>query len=703
MGSCLQTSPWMGHQHRPIEACVKANRLGQLGIPAGVIGIIVMMVVPLPTFLLDLLLATNITGALIVLLVSMFVKKPLDFAAFPSLLLIATLFRLALNISVTRLVLLHGFAGNVVESFGHFVVGGSLVVGMVIFLILIIIQFVVITNGAGRVAEVGARFTLDAMPGKQMAIDADLNAGLIDEHQARTRRMEIAAEADFYGAMDGASKFVKGDAIAAIIITLVNLLGGLAVGILQRHLSVGDAVSTYSLLSIGDGLVSQIPALLLSVSTGLIVTRAATDGDMGSDVMRQILAQRQALRIGGAAVLALALIPGLPKVPFFVLGSTVLITGMRMKEEKPTPAADADAVQAAHVPAPDSPEALAHDMRVEPLELELAFDLVDLVDNSRGGELLDRVRALRRKLALELGVIIPMVRTRDNLDLPPGKYAIRLNGVETARGEAPPGSVLAIGDNLANLPGTATREPVFGLPGKWVPHELRQQAEMAGATVVDRASVITTHLAEVVRNHASKLLSREDVKMLTELLRRTNPIVVEELTPALLQLGDIQRTLQGLLDEQVPIRDLTRIFEAMSQRARQSTDPEGLIEAARSTLGAAIAAPYAQDGRLSVITLEPLLEQRILEKLRVGDQGSFLSLDAEDAEHIVVETNRLAERAEQLGNVPVLACMAQLRPSVHRLVKTANPRLPVLAYAELGGQLQLETVGTVTVARAHAA
>jgi flagellar biosynthesis protein FlhA len=637
------------------------------------------------------------------LLVSMFVKKPLDFAAFPSLLLIATLFRLALNISVTRLVLLHGYAGSVVESFGHFVVGGSLIVGMVIFLILIIIQFVVITNGAGRVAEVGARFTLDAMPGKQMAIDADLNAGLIDEHQARARRMEIAAEADFYGAMDGASKFVKGDAIAAIIITLVNLLGGLAVGILQRHLSIGDAVSTYSLLSIGDGLVSQIPALLLSVSTGLIVTRAATEGDMGTDVMRQILAQRQALRIGGAAVLALALIPGLPKLPFFVLGTTVLVTGLRLKETKPAETPEAVAASAALAPAPDSAEALHNDMRVEPLELELAFDLVDLVDSARGGELLDRVRALRRKLALDLGVIIPMVRTRDNLDLPPGKYAIRLNGVETARGEAPPGSVLAIGDNLANLPGTATREPVFGLPGKWVPHELRQQAEMAGATVVDRASVITTHLAEVVRTHASKLLSREDVKMLTELVRRTDPIVVEELTPALLQLGDIQRTLQGLLDEQVPIRDLTRIFEAMSQRARQTTEPEGLVEAARTTLGPAIAAPYAQDGRLSVITLEPLLEQRILEKLKIGDHGSFLALDAEDAEHIVVETNRLAERAEQLGNTPVLACMAQLRPSLHRLVKTANPRLPVLAYAELGGQLQLETVGTVTATRAHAA
>ena len=681
---------------------MRATRLGQLGVPAGVIAIIVMMVVPLPTVLLDMLLAANITGALLVLLVSMFVKRPLDFAAFPSLLLIATLFRLALNISVTRLVLLHGYAGKVVQSFGHFVVGGSLIVGLVIFLILIIIQFVVITNGAGRVAEVGARFTLDAMPGKQMAIDADLNAGLIDEHEARRRRTEVTAEADFYGAMDGASKFVKGDAIAAIVITLVNLIGGLGVGIMQRHMSAGDAVSTYSLLSIGDGLVSQIPALLLSVSTGLIVTRAATEGDMGTDVIRQITAQRQAVRIGGVAVLALALIPGLPKLPFLVLGGTVLMIGMRLKDAEPAKEA-ANQPELTAGPAPDSAEALVNEMRVEPLELELAFDLVDLVDASAGGELLERVRALRRKLAIELGMVIPMVRTRDNLDLPPGSYAIRLNGVEIARGEAPPGAVLAIGDNLANLPGTATTEPVFGLPGKWLPHELRQQAELAGATVVDRASVITTHLAEVVRNNAARLLSREDVKTLTDLIRRSDPIVVEELTPTLLQLGDVQRVLQGLLEEQVAIRDLVRIFEALSQRARQSTDPEGLVEAARATLGAAISAQYAQDGRLAVITLDPLLEQRVIERLRAGEQGSFLALDAEDAEHIVMETNRLAERAEQLGNVPVLACMAQLRPALRRLIKTASPRLPVLAYAELGSQFQLETVGTVSAARANAA
>jgi flagellar biosynthesis protein FlhA len=535
-----------------------------------------------------------------------------------------------------------------------------------------------------------------------MAIDADLNAGLIDEHEARRRRNEIAAEADFYGAMDGASKFVKGDAIAAIVITVVNLVGGLGVGIMQRHMSAGDAVSTYSLLSVGDGLVSQIPALLLSVSTGLIVTRAATDQDMGTDVLRQITAQRQAIRIGGVAVMVLALIPGLPKLPFLLLGGAALAAGLRLKDPEPA-AAQHNTAPTPALPAPDSPEALVAEMRVEPLGLELAFDLVDLVDTSTGGELLERMRALRRKLALELGMVIPMVRTRDNLDLPPGSYAIRVNGVQVAHGAAPPGTVLAIGENLTNLPGTATTEPVFGLPGKWLPHELRQQAEMSGATVVDRASVITTHLAEVVRNHAAKLLSREDVKTLTDLVRRSDPVVVEELTPALLQLGDVQRVLQGLLDEQVPIRDLVRIFEAMSQRARQSTDPEGLVEAVRATLGAAISAPYAQDGRLAVITLDPLLEQRTLERLRASENGTFLALDAEDAEHLAAEANRLAQRAEQLGNTPVLACMAQLRPALRRLIRAASPNLPVLAYGELGSQLQLETVGTVTATRAHAA
>src|SRR6476661_7471964 len=406
------------------------NHIGQIGIPAAIVGIVVMMVVPLPSVLLDLLLAVNLTGSVLILLVALRVQKPLDFAVFPSLLLVATLFRLALNVSAARLVLLDGFAGKVIDAFGHIVVGGSIVVGLVIFVILIVIQFVVITNGAGRVAEVAARFTLDAMPGKQMAIDADLNSGLIDEDEARRRRQEVSQEADFYGAMDGASKFVKGDAIAAIVITVVNLLGGFIVGVGQRHQSMGEAISTYSLLSVGDGLVSQIPALLISISTGLIVTRATTERDMGSDLLHQFGQQRRALQVAGSAILFLALIPGLPKLPFMLVGGSVLLIAQRLPKQptgEPTPAETEAAAAAAAGPSPDSPEAIANDMRVEPLELELAYDLIDLVDSSVGGDLLDRVKALRRKLALELGIVIPLVRTRDNLDLPPRTYAIKLH------------------------------------------------------------------------------------------------------------------------------------------------------------------------------------------------------------------------------------------------------------------------------------
>ena len=678
-----------------------SKRLSQVGVPLGVVAIVVMMVVPLPTLLLDLLIAANITGSVLILLMSMFVTRPLDFSVFPALLLVATLFRLALNISATRLVLLHGDAGKVIDAFGSFVVGGSLVVGLVIFLILVVIQFLVITKGAERVAEVGARFTLDAMPGKQMAIDADLNAGLIDEHEARRRRTDVAAEADFYGAMDGASKFVKGDAIAAIIITLVNLLGGFVVGMLQRGMSPGEAIHEYSLLSIGDGLVSQIPALLLSVATGLIVTRATTDADMGSDLLQQVRGQRQALRLGGIGVLGLCLIPGLPKFPFLLVGGGVLLAASRLEPPAEAPGPDTPALPAG--PAPDSPEALAEDMRVDALCLELAPDLIDLVDGSAGGDLLDRVRALRRKVALDLGLVIPPVRTRDNLELALSTYCVKVGGVVVARGEAPAGAVLAIGDDLDALPGRATREPVFGLPGRWVPAELRHQAELAGATVVDRTSVVTTHLAEVVREHASRLLGREDVRALVDALKRSSPVVVEELTPAALSLGEVQRVLQALLDEQVSIRDLARIFEALSLKARAGSDVEGLVEAARAALGPAVAAPYAAEDTLHVITLEPSLEQSLFESLRGGEAGTTLLLDADRAERLATEVAALAADGERRGVSPVLVCSPQLRPALHRLVRLTVPRLPVLAYGEIGSQLSIETVGMVNLAHASAA
>ena len=685
---------------------MRSSRIGQIGIPAAIISIVVMMIVPLPSMVLDLLIAVNITGAVLILLVSLSVTRPLDFAVFPSLLLIATMFRLALNVSATRLVLLDGFAGKVIEAFGHFVVGGSIVVGLVIFVILVVIQFVVITNGAGRVAEVAARFTLDAMPGKQMAIDADLNSGLIDEDEARRRRHEVSAEADFYGAMDGASKFVKGDAIAAIVITVVNLFGGFFIGVVQRHESMSDAIATYSLLSVGDGLVSQIPALLISISTGLIVTRATTERDMGSDLLHQFGQQRRAVQMAGAAVLFLAIIPGLPKLPFVLVGGAMMLIAQRLprQDQGDTSKAEAAAAAAAAAEPPiDTPESIAREMRVEPLELQLAYDLIDLVDSSTGGDLLDRVRALRRKLALELGIVIPLVRTRDNLDLPPKTYAIRLHGVEVARGEAPAGMLLVIGDDLASLPGTLTREPVFGLEAKWVPVELRRHVGLSGATLVDRSSVVTTHLAEIVRSHAHQLLGREDVKTLIDMTKASHPVVVDELTPAPLSLGEVQRCLQSLLSERVCIRDLIRIFEAMSTRARSSQDPDGLLEAARVALGPAISAAHAVDGRLPVITFDPLLEQSLLESLRSGDSGSFLMLDPAYAEQLAVEAARLAQVAESTGDRPVLVCAQPLRLPLRRLVQAAAPTLPVLSYSELGAQLSINPVGAVNVAYAPAA
>jgi flagellar biosynthesis protein FlhA len=681
---------------------LRSTRLSQIGVPAAVVAIVVMMVVPLPTVLLDLLLVCNLAGATVILLVSMHVRRALDFSIFPSLLLIATLFRLALNVSVTRLVLLHGNAGKVIESFGHFVVGGSIVVGLVIFLILSVIQFIVITNGAGRVAEVGARFTLDAMPGKQMAIDADLNSGLVTEDEARRRRREVAAEADFYGAMDGASKFVKGDAIAGILITTINLFGGFVIGVVQHHLSMSEAVSRYSLLSVGDGLVSQIPALLISIASGLVVTRAATEADMGTDLLTQLGRQEQQLRVAGSCIGLMALVPGLPKIPFLAVGGALWFAAGRVKQsnaEEAAAAVAAAAVEAGAAPAltPDTPEELASSMRVEPLELEIGLGLMDLADTARGGDLLDRVRALRRKIAMELGIVIPPVRTRDNLDLAPSTYAIRVHGVEVARGEAPGGSVLVLGERPPGVPGTPTRDPVFGLEASWVPVEYGPQAELAGATVVDRGSVVTAHMAEVVRGNAGRLLSRQDVKMLVDAVRATDPVVADEFGAAGLSLAEVQRVLQALLDEVVPIRDLVRILEVLSERSRVTKDAEILAEAARVALGPSISAGYAPDGKLPVLTLDPLLEHSLLEALRPGEAGSFLALDPEIAERLLAQVSASARAAEQEGRQPVLVCAAPIRPALRRLVRNVHSGLAVLSYLEIGRQLELESMGVVSL------
>ena len=678
---------------------MKTNRFGQLGVPAAIVGIVAMMVIPLPAAVLDLLLVVNLAAGVMILLATMFVQKALDFSVFPSLLLVATLFRLALNVSSVRLVLLHGYAGQVIESFGHVVIGGSVVVGLVIFLILVVIQFIVITNGAGRVAEVGARFTLDAMPGKQMAIDADLNSGMITEDVARKRRREVSAEADFYGAMDGASKFVKGDAIAAIIITVINLFGGFIVGVVQHGMNISEAMQKYSLLTVGDGLVSQIPALLISISSGLIVTRAATENDLGSDVLSQLGRQAIPLKIGAACMGAMMLIPGLPKLPFLVVAGLLWYLSTRVTANDEAAATEAaDAATAAAGPAQrDTPQELVSEMRVEPISLEIGYGLMDLVDTARGGDLLDRVRALRRKVAMDLGIVVPPLRTRDNVALATNAYAIKVHGVVVANGEAPPGVVLVLGPCPDGIPATKTVDPVFGMDAAWVPIEFGQQADMLGATVIDRASVLTAHLAEVIRAHASRLISRQDVKLLVDGVKATDPIVAEELSGAGMSLAEVQRVLQNLLDEGVPVRDLVRILEVLSERGRTTKDPETLVEAVRSALGPAISSGLSTDGKLPVITLDPLLERTLFESLRTADGGSFLAVDGQTLELLITRVAAIVRDIERLGVAPVLLCPAPLRPALRRMLRATSPTLPVLSYSEVGSQLQVESMGVVNV------
>jgi flagellar biosynthesis protein FlhA len=673
--------------------------LPKLAVPVGVVAIVLLLVVPVPAPMLDVLIICNILLALVILLTTLFVKKPLDFSVFPSLLLVATLFRLGLNVASTRLVLGEGFAGHVIEAFGHVAVSGSIIIGAVIFCILVIIQFVVVTKGAERVAEVGARFTLDAMPGKQMAIDADLNAGLITDEVAKQRRADVSAEADFYGAMDGASKFVKGDAIAGILIIVINLIGGIAIGVLQNGMEPADALGHYGLLTIGDGLVTQIPALLMAVSTGMIVTRSGADSDMGSQAAAQLGQSRIAIAIAGVAAIGMGFIPGMPIIPFLVIGATLLIIAQRLSTK--AKAEEARAALEAEVPptAPtDTTEDLLEQMRVHALEILLAPDLVDMVSGA-SDDLLGRVKALRRKIAVDMGIVVPPVRTRDSVDLPPSTYSIRIAGVEAGRGQAPARSVLALGDQLDSLPGTVTIEPVFGLAGKWVPAEMRHSAEMTGATVIDRVSVLVTHLSSIIGDNAARLLSREDVRVLTEGVKQVNAAAVDDLVPSMLSLAELQRVLQGLLAERIPINDLARICEGLTLRAKLSTDPEGLIEAARASLGPALTARYLDGAVLRVIMIDPGLEQSMLEGLRPSDQGTQILLDGHRVEQVLGSLRDSVASVEAQGLSAVLVCAPALRPAIHRLVSAQQNGLPVLSYQEAtAAGSTIETVGVVRAA-----
>ncbi len=670
-------------------------------LAVGVALVLGMMIIPLPESALDVLIVTNISGALVMLLVAMYITEPLQFSAFPALLLLATLFRLGLNISASRLILLQGHAGSVIESFGNFVVGGNYVVGVVIFLILVVIQFVVITNGAGRVAEVAARFTLDSMPGKQMSIDADLNAGLIDEATARQRRRAIELEADFYGAMDGASKFVKGDAIAGIVIIIVNILGGLAIGVLQRGQPLGQALGQYTLLTVGDGLVSQIPALLISTATGIIVTRAASEANLGRDIATQVLANPRALLLVGGLLAVLGLVPGLPKLPLFLMAAVLASVGFYLHRQAQARAASAATPTTA--PSPVEPENVQRYLRVDPLEIEIGYALIPLTDAEQGGTLLGRVTLIRRQMALDLGIIIPTIRIRDNADLGPNQYTIKLRGVRVATGEVRPNRVMAMNPGLAVEPieGIQAVEPAFGLPALWIAPEDRERAEVLGYTVVDPASVIITHLSEVIRSHAAEILSRQDVQSLLDHVKEEHPALVNELVPNVLTVGEVQRVLQNLLRERVSVRDLVTILEAITDPARSTRDPDALSEYARRRLARQLTQQYAsEDGRLVVITIAPAWQQALLQHVVQTEDGPALHVDSATAQRLLQGLREAMERVAAAGYQPVVLCAPKLRLPLRRLTERSLPSLVVLAYSEVSPDVQVVTRDTVEDAAA---
>jgi flagellar biosynthesis protein FlhA len=662
--------------------------------------IIGMMIMPLPPAVLDLLIALNISLAVTILLVSLYAKEPLDFSVFPTLLLVATLFRLSLNVASTRLILLEAHAGNIIQSFGQFVVGGSLIVGIVIFLILMVIQFVVITNGAGRVAEVAARFTLDAMPGKQMAIDADLNAGLINDVEARRRRKQIGQEADFYGAMDGSSKFVKGDAIAALLIVAVNMIGGVAVGMFQKGMGIGDALSTFALLTIGEGLVSQIPALLISTATGIIVTRATSEGNLGDDIGHQLFGNDRTMFVVAGILVGFGLIPGLPKIPFFALAGVAAGAGYLVRRSHQraaiTAAVEAEEKEREESRAVDN---VVNLLPLDPLEIELGYALLPLVETPGGG-LLNRITTIRRQLAVELGMIIPTVRVRDNLALSPNSYTVKLRGVEIGRGELFIGRFLAMNTGVAVEPvdGIPTQEPAFGLPAVWVESGQRDRAELLGHTVVDSQSVIATHLVELFRRHAADLLGRQDVQHLLNNLKADYPAVVEDLTGGLMTLGEIQRVLQTLLTERISIRDLLTICETLATHARATKDPDLLVEQVRLALARSICTQYAGEDRvIHVITLNPRLEQALINSLQPTDQGLAILIDPSIANRMLTEVNQKMEELAAIGRAPVLLCSGRLRRPLRRLAERVLPGLAVLAFGEITAEVDVESVGMVDV------
>ncbi|MCX7984351.1 MAG: flagellar biosynthesis protein FlhA [Bacteroidetes bacterium] len=684
----------------PIISALRTNT--DVILAMAIILTLALLIVPLPPLLLDILLALNIALAILILMVSLYITNPLELSVFPSLLLMLTLFRLSLNIASTRLILGEGYAGEVINAFGSFVVKGNYVVGFVIFLILVLIQFIVIVKGAGRISEVAARFTLDAMPGKQMAIDADMNAGLITEFEARERRALIAREAEFYGAMDGASKFVRGDAIAGLLITVINIVGGFIIGVVQRGMTFSEALHTYTLLTVGDGLVTQIPALIVATAAGMVVTRSGAGNQLDMEVRGQVLGKPKALLIAAGTLVFFAIIPGLPTIPFLILGVltgtvgyVVLKSGKPSLEERvaPTP------------PAEKKEEHVEDYIQVDAVELEIGYGLISLVDESQGGDLFTRIGNIRKQLALDLGIVIPPIRVRDNLQLTPNQYVIKIRGNVVASDSLQMDRLLAMntGAITEEIEGITVTEPAFGLPAVWIPVYEREHAELVGYTVVEPVAVLSTHLQEVLRRNADKILSRQDTKKLIENLKKEYPAVVEDITPELLPIGTVQKVLQNLLREGIPIRDLVTIMESLVDYARVTKNVDVLTEYVRHSLSETIARLYADsDGVIHAILMGPRLEQVLTTALQNQRETSpSLGLAPETIEAIQQGLRTNVDAALSAGYQPIVLCAATVRPYFYRLIHTAFPNVSVVSFTELPAETEIEFIGKLEIDHAN--
>ena len=674
-------------------------KVGDIFVSVGIILMILMIIIPMPPFLVDIMLSMNISLSLLILLISMFNKEALDFSVFPSVLLITTIFRIALNITTTRYILLKGDAGEVITAFGNFVMGGNAVVGFIVFIIIVLVNFMVITKGSERVAEVAARFTLDAMPGKQMAIDADLNSGMIDEVEARKRRSKIQREADFYGSMDGATKFVKGDSIAGIIITFINLIGGILMGILYLNISAGEALQKYALLAVGDGLVSSIPSLLISTATGIIVTRSASEENLGNDLRQQLFSNSTIMFILSGVLFSLALTP-LPTMPYLMLSIVFLFVGnaLRTKDLEPEASLGKEDASQDDIEEIRRPENVLPLLNVESIELEFGYGIIPLADKTQGGDLFDRLVMIRRQCALELGMIVPMIRLRDNIQLQPNEYVIKIKGVEVASGSVLFDHYLTMnpGNAEEELNGIDTIEPSFGLPAKWIDSKEREKAEIYGYTVVDPPSIISTHLTEIIKRHAYELIGRQDVKMLIDNLKETQPSLVEEVVPSLLSLGEVQKVLSNLLRELVSIRNFSTIMEALADYAQVTKDTDMLTEYVRQAMYRNITNQFIPRKEAKVITMDPDIEKTIMESLQTTETGTYMALDPARSRKLANNISDEVEKMVSVGEQPIIVTAPVVRFYLKKFVEQISNDIIVLSYNEIDPLAKIQSVGMVS-------